>query len=112
METSTIESLIRAEQARQLPPCPRSLEDKVLRCVRRSQSRPEANGSFDWLLSLVADLPGKGTVLAALALVLLLSASTSALVASRQAEDIQRIELASNSLDFGVFKQTPILNFD
>lgn len=109
MNIDTIDEVIHAEQARDLPACPVNLEDNVLRRVRLARGNPIASGGFDWLPGL---LPGKAAVFTALVLVLSLSTSASVFVAARHAEAAASRHLASNSLGFEVFKQTHVLNFD
>lgn len=118
MKLNTIDKAIRSEQARTLPPCPGNLESKVLRRVRLARANPVKirrtwkSGGFDWFEGLLPSMPSKSIALSALALVLFLSTSASVFVASRHAEAAASSHLASNSLDFEVFKQTHVLNFD
>lgn len=109
MKKHTIDQLIHAERARELPTCPGNLEANVLRRIRLSRRDAVECGNANWLPGL---LPCKGAVLGALALVLFLSTSASVFVATRHAEATSRVHLASNSLDFEVFEPTHILNFD
>lgn len=108
MKDHIFEELLRAERDRPLPVCPSNIEANVLRRIRLAANEDEVS-ALDWILGL---LPQKGFVFSVLTLAILLSASSTMMIVSNSALAADSQNLASNALDFGVFKETPFFNLE
>ena len=109
MNQLQIDQLISAEASRTLPACPSNMEANVLRRIRLSSSSDETTSTLDWLLGLA---PGGGLATGALALTALFSIGYSAALASSYASTAETNSLAAVALDFDVFQETNVFNFD
>lgn len=109
MNKLPLDQLIRAEASRTLPACPTNLEANVLRRIRLSTPTAEETNTLDWLLGL---LPKGGLATGALALTALFSIGASVILTSSYASATETQSLAANALDFGVFQETHVFNFD
>jgi hypothetical protein len=109
MNKLSLDQLIRAETSRALPACPTNLEANVLRRIRLSTPESTETGMLDWLLGLVTQ---RSLAIGALALTALFSIGASAVLTSSYASATETQSLAANALDFGVFQETHVFNFD
>ncbi|MDQ8209444.1 hypothetical protein QEH52_18105 [Coraliomargarita sp. SDUM461003] len=109
MNHREFENLIRAERSRSLPSCPANLEANVMRRLRMAESPAEDVSAFGWILAL---LPRKAASLGFVALVAVLSVFSSVQMTSTTLRAAETRDLAADSLDFGVFNKTSILNFE
>lgn len=108
MKDHIFEELLQVERDRPLPVCPANLEANVLRRIRLAANEDEVS-VLDWMLGL---LPQKGVEFSVLTLAVLLTATSTMMIASNSALAADSQNLASNALDFGVFKETPFFNLE
>lgn len=109
MKDHIFDELLRAERDRPLPVCPSNLEANVLRRIRLAADDTDEVSVLDWMLGL---LPQKGVVFSVLTLAVLLTATSTMMITPNHALAADSHSLAANALDFGVFKETPVLNLD
>lgn len=92
----------------ELPDCPSSIENNVLRRVRLSKE-DEKPSVWDWFSVVV---PQPTFVAASLALVVVASAGITAMAIKSFESDSESRALATTALDFGVFQETQLLHFE
>jgi hypothetical protein len=109
MKDEFVENIVRTERDRELPRCPTNLEAKVLRRVRLAAGEEYEISGFDWIFTF---LPSKSMAFGVLALALILSISSTMVVAASSANAATAQDRAVTALDFGVFKETSFFNLD
>ncbi|MBC2596463.1 hypothetical protein H5P28_19510 [Ruficoccus amylovorans] len=108
MQEHEIDTILTQIKDSELPPCPSSLEARILRRVHQDQVIETSN----WLSWLGAFAPSTTAIVASVALLALGSAFFTALSASAYASQNGRQAAASQALDFDFVRQTELVKFE
>ena len=108
MNDDRLENFIAQARRSEVPDCPDSVEQNVLRRIRLS-SLKSGQSAWDWLFNLFSH---PGFIAGALAMVAVVSSGVSIFSTQSDADEQNNHLLAVSALDFNVFKKTELLNLD
>jgi len=108
MNQQKFEDLVDAVKSQPIPPCPRSVDDQVLRRVRNERSK-SGQPTLTWLSSL---LPQPGLIAAMLLIAVGLTSAITVLATKQQVTSARSQLIASAALDFDFFIQKELLDFE